>query len=101
MPLSQPSPRHLKVLSALIHSEAGEAVRIDPSDADDCCDMGWVQLHERRYRLTPTGRTLGLGGEAEAKVAKAAAKVVALALGRVADDVALVDISSTLPPRPA
>ena len=99
MPLSEPGPRHLKVLAALIQSEAGEAVRIDPSDADDCCDMGWVELHERRYRITPAG--LGLVRMAEASDAIVAAKVVALALGRVEEDVALVDISSTMPPRPA
>ena len=98
MPLSRPSPRHLKVLAALIQSEAGETMRIDPSDADDCCDMGWVELHERRYRVTPAG--LGLVREAEASDAMAAAKVVALALGCVGEDVTLVDISSTLPPRP-
>ncbi len=101
MPLSEPGPRHLKVLAALILSEAGEAVRIDPSDADDCCDMGWVQLLERRYRLTPAGRALGLGRDAEAKDAMAAARLVALALGRVAGDVALVDVSRALPPPPA
>jgi hypothetical protein len=101
MPLSRPSPRHLKVLAALIQSEAGEAIRIDPSDADDCCNMGWVELHERRYKLTPAGRTLGLVQDSEVSDAMAAAKVVALALGRVDEDVALVDISRTLPPPPA
>lgn len=58
MPLSQPSPRQLRVLAEMVHADAGERVRIDPSDADSCCDEGWVKLHQRRYVLTDAGRAV-------------------------------------------
>ncbi len=56
MALSIPSPRQLRVLAQLALSDAGEAVRVDASSADSCCDMGWVILRGRRYVLTEAGR---------------------------------------------
>jgi hypothetical protein len=60
MPQCQPSPRQLRVLADLRLSGAGESVRINASDADSCCDMGWVVLHNRRYVLTASGRAVSV-----------------------------------------
>lgn len=58
MPYYRPSPRELQALAHLAEAETGAAVHVDPSAADACCDMGWVKLQGRRYRLTEHGRAL-------------------------------------------
>jgi len=54
----EPTARQLKALQAAKELEEGRSVHINLGDAEECCDLRWMQAYNGGYLLTEVGRAV-------------------------------------------